>query len=83
MNFEALIKELTLLGYFENELSLKDNLIHFVNNDDLFINADLSLYEVNHEGRYFELCIVESVDDVIFYIEENQFIPDPSDCPNG
>ena len=83
MNFQDLIKELALLGYFELDLSLKDNMIHFNNNDELFINDELSLYEVNHEGRRFELCIVESVDDVIFYIEENQFIPDSSDCPNN
>ena len=41
MNFEALVKELTLLGLFENELSLKDNVIHFKNHN-LEINSDLT-----------------------------------------
>jgi len=70
MDFESLKKELALLGYVDsNVLRFENDKIVFVN-DNLEIHSDLSLYETDHNGL-FELCIVESVDDVIFYIEEN------------
>jgi|LauGreDrversion4_2_1035121.scaffolds.fasta_scaffold51744_6 hypothetical protein len=77
MNFQDLIKELTLLGLFEDELYIQDNVIHFKNHY-LEINSDLSLFQVevyeylnehNPSGK-LELCTIESVDDVLYYMSE-------------
>jgi hypothetical protein len=78
MNFDSLVKELTLLGLFEDELYIQDNVIHFKNHY-LEIHSDLSLFQVevyeylnelNPSGK-LQLCTIESVDDVLYYMEDD------------
>ena len=61
MNFDSLVKELTLLGYFESDLSLKDNLIHFVNNDELFIITIILYFIISHKSSCHRTTILNQM----------------------
>ena len=54
MNFDNLVKQLTLLGYFESDLSLKDNRIDFTLDEDLrIVSRDNKAYLYERDDYRF------------------------------